>query len=77
MTSWPAKILWINAGTLSIGAPADVTIYDPEEPWIVDENKFFSKGKNSPYIGMKLTGKVTHTLVGGVVKYENGELSRI
>jgi len=74
MTIWPAKILWINAWTLSKGSPADITIYDPSEQWTVDENKFFSKGKNSPYIGMKLTWKVTHTLVGGVVKFEDGEI---
>jgi len=74
MTIWPANILWINAGTLSEWAPADITIYDPKQEWIVDENKFFSKGKNSPYIGMKLTWKVTHTLVNGVVKFEGGEI---
>ncbi len=38
--------------------------------WIVDEKKFFSKGKNSPYIGEKLTGKALYTIVDGVVKYE-------
>jgi len=74
MTVWPAKILWINVGTLSEGSPADITIYDPKQEWIVDENKFFSKGRNSPYIGMKLTWKVTHTIVDGVVKFEKGEI---
>lgn len=74
MTSGPANILWIDAGTLSEWAAADIAIFDPKAEWIVDENKFFSKGKNSPYIGMKLTGKVTHTLVDGVVKFEGGEI---
>ncbi len=75
MTSGPANILGINAWTLSEWAPADIAIYDPEQEWIVDENKFFSKGKNTPYSGMKLTGKVTHTLVGGVVKFENDTIT--
>jgi len=74
MTSGPANILGINAWTLSKGAPADIAIYDPDQEWIVDENKFFSKGKNTPYSGMKLIGKVTHTLVGGVVKFEEGQV---
>ncbi len=74
MTSGPAEILWIPAWTLSLWAPADIAIFDPKQEWIVDENKFFSKWKNSPYIGMKLTGKVTHTLVGGVMKFENWEI---
>lgn len=74
MTSGPANILGINAGTLSIWVPADITIYDPKHEWIVDENIFFSKGRNSPYIGMKLTWKVTHTMVGGVLKFEYGEI---
>jgi len=74
MTVGPAKILGIDAGTLSEGSPADITIFDPKADWVVDENKFFSKGRNSPYIGMKLTGKVTHTIVDGVVKFEEGEV---
>lgn len=74
MTVWPAKILRINAGTLSVWSPADITIFDPNESWIVDENTFFSKGRNTPYSGMQLTGKVTHTIVDWVVKYENGEI---
>lgn len=76
MTIGPARILRIDAGTLREGALADITIFDPNETWIVDEKKFFSKGKNSPYIGMQLTGKVHYTLVGGVVKYRNGGIIR-
>lgn len=74
MTSWPANILGLQTGNLSKGAPADITIFDPQQTWTVDENKFFSKAKNSPYVGKKLTGKVTHTIVGGKVKFEEGNI---
>jgi dihydroorotase len=74
MTCWPAKILWIPGGNLSQGSIADIAIFNPKQEWVVDEDKFFSKWKNSPYIGMKLTGKVTHTIIWGVVKYEKGNM---
>lgn len=74
MTVWPAKILWIDAGTLSEWSPADITIFDPKKTWTVDENKFFSKAKNSPYIGMELIGKVTHTIVDGDLKFEKWKI---
>jgi len=74
MTSGPAQILWLNAWALSIWMPADIAIYDPKQDWIVDENTFFSKGRNTPYSGMTLTGRVTHTIVGWVVKFEDGEI---
>jgi len=50
MTQGPAEILRIDKGHLSVGADADIAIFDPKKKWIVDEKKFFSKGKNSPYI---------------------------
>ena len=74
MTSWPAKILWIPGWNLSEWSMADIAIFDPKQEWVVDENKFFSKGKNSPYIGHTLIWKVTHTLVGWVMKFENWEI---
>ncbi len=76
MTIGPAKILRLNKGTLSVGADADVSIFNLNEKWVVDEKKFFSKGKNSPYIGKTLIGKATHTIVGGVVKYKEGKIVR-
>lgn len=74
MTVGPAKILGINKGHLSVGADADVSIFDIEKEWVVDEKRFFSKGKNSPFIGKKLLGKAAYTIVGGVVKYENNKI---
>ncbi|MCD5375250.1 dihydroorotase [Candidatus Gracilibacteria bacterium] len=74
MTSGPAKILGIPGGNLSDGSPADIAIFNPKTEWIVDENKFFSKGRNSPYIGHTLTGKVIHTMVNGEVKFQDGKI---
>ena len=73
-TSGPASILRIPGGSLWEGAPADISIFDPNETWVVDENNFFSKAQNSPYIGQSLTGKALYTIVGGEVKYEKWEI---
>ena len=51
ITHRPAKILGIHAGTLGAGEPADLTLFDPAEEWVVEEGCFHSKSKNSPYIG--------------------------
>jgi dihydroorotase len=61
----PAKILGINAGTLSVGAPADIALVDLDEQWTVDVNKLHGKSKNTPFKGMTLTGKVKRTILGG------------
>ncbi|PCI29458.1 dihydroorotase [Candidatus Kaiserbacteria bacterium] len=75
MTIGPAKILGLSKkGHLSIGADADISIFDTNEKWTVDETKFFSKAKNSPFIGKELTGKTKMTIVGGKIKFENGEI---
>lgn len=65
MTAEPAKIFGLDAGTLSIGAPADVTIIDPELVWTVDAKKFFTRGSHSPFVGRKLKGKSVATIVRG------------
>lgn len=61
----PAKILGLQAGTLEVGQAADITILDTETEEIVDRNKFYSKGKNTPYHGKSLYGKVHYTIVNG------------
>ena len=61
----PAAILGIRAGTLAIGERADVCIFDPEQQWEVAREALFSQGKNTPYEGWPLVGKVSATLVGG------------
>lgn len=71
ITVKPAKILGINAGHLSIGAAADVCIFDPEEYWTVATAAIKSQGKNTPFLGMELPGKVKYTVINGHVVYED------
>jgi dihydroorotase len=61
----PAKILRLPGGSLSKGAVADVTVFDPEVEWTVDVNAFKSKSRNSCLHGVKLIGKPEFTLLGG------------
>jgi dihydroorotase len=61
----PARLLRINAGTLSIGAPADVTVIDPNLEWTVRVDKFESASRNSPFDGWKLKGRAVRTIVEG------------
>jgi len=70
MSGKPAKLLNIARGALSIGAVADITIIDPRVTWVVDPAQLKSKGKNTPFEGWKMTGRVTHTIVGGKVVYK-------
>ncbi|HOK08367.1 MAG TPA: dihydroorotase [Candidatus Hydrogenedens sp.] len=69
LTKNPAGIIKINAGSLSIGSPADITIFDPNEEWVVTNSCFYSKSSNSPFIGMKLCGKVKYTFCCGKILY--------
>ncbi|MBE7027015.1 MAG: dihydroorotase [Ruminococcaceae bacterium] len=70
----PANILGLNKGTLEAGKGADIVIFDPDEKLVVDVESFKSKGKNSPYDGFELFGKVKYTIVGGNVVVDNGVL---
>ena len=65
MTAEPAKIFGLDAGTLSIDAPADITIIDPELAWTVDAKNFYTKGSHSPFIGREFKGRVVATIVRG------------
>ncbi|MGV8934377.1 MAG: dihydroorotase [Gallionellaceae bacterium] len=66
----PAKILQLEAGHLSIGAVADICIFDPEHFWKVEASALKSQGKNTPFLGMQMQGKVRYTLVNGRVVYQ-------
>ena len=61
----PARLLKISAGTLSIGARADVTLIDPELEWTVTVDRFESAARNCPFDGWKLKGRAVRTIVGG------------
>jgi len=74
LTHEPAKILGDKhgkLGTLAIGAPADVTIFDPALEWVVDTKDFVSKGKNTPLAGERLKGRVIATIYQGELVYQD------
>ena len=71
ITQQPARILGLNAGHLSIGATADVCVFDPEVYWKVEPSALKSQGKNTPFIGMELQGRVRYTLVNGQLVYQS------
>ncbi len=74
LTREPAKILgkrFGKLGGLNINAGADITIFDPDKEWTVDPKAFASKGKNTPWAGSKLKGKVMATIFDGKVVYKD------
>ncbi len=66
----PAQVLGLKKGVIEVGAPADVTIFDTDYEWTVRPEEFFSKGKNTPFAGRTLSGKVMATIVDGEVVFE-------
>ena len=66
LSTRPAKILGLDAGTLATGARADLVLIDPEYPWVLSKDDIISKSKNSPFEDARFTGKVLQTLVAGV-----------
>jgi dihydroorotase len=67
ITTAPANLLGIDAGHLTVGMAADLCLFDPDEYWTVERNMMKSQGKNTPFLGMELAGKVRWTLVSGHV----------
>lgn len=65
----PANILNLDGGELKEGAPADITVADLNEKFVIDSKKFFSKGKNTPFNGYEVYGKVLYTIVDGEIKF--------
>lgn len=70
MSAAPARILNLDGGEIKEGGVADIMIADLDESWVVDPQKFVSKGKNNPFGGYKLDGVVKYTIVDGEVKYQ-------
>ena len=71
VTTKPAQILGLDAGHLSVGRAADICIFDPESCWTVKPAVLKSQGKNTPFLGMELRGKVRYTLVNGQLVYQS------
>jgi dihydroorotase len=70
VTAAPARILGEDTGTLVPGRKADLVLFDPQAQWVVHPEAFLSSGKNSPFAGQTLVGRVRYTLVGGELRYE-------
>ena len=74
MSYRPAQILGLQEkGSVSEGMIADLTVFDPRVEYQIEKNTFLSKGKNTPFDGRRVKGKVQCTLADGVVVYENEE----
>ena len=71
MSYQPARIAGLEAGTLQEGKAADIVLIDPKEEYVIDKNTFASKGKNTPFDGWKVRGKVKMTICDGKIVYED------
>lgn len=69
MSPEPARVLNLPGGDLSVGAVADITVFDPGASWVVEPARFVSKGRNTPFAGLTLRGRTVTTIVGGRVVY--------
>jgi len=72
MSTRPAELMHLDAGVLEVGKPADITVFSTTEKWTVDRNKFYTKGKVSPFDGMTVTGKAKLTVVDGKIVMKEG-----
>jgi dihydroorotase-like cyclic amidohydrolase len=76
MTRRPANLLGLSAGTLAVGAAADICLFDPNEKWRYDAKAGFSKSRNSPWDGQTLTGRAKTTIVAGRVVFNGTKIAR-
>lgn len=72
LSTGPARLLGIEAGTLARGAPADLVLFDPDAPWVVDVGALSSRSKNTPFEGARMQGRVVRTVVAGRTVYDYG-----
>jgi dihydroorotase len=70
ITCEPARILGVASGRIAPGAPGDLVIFDPQAPLRVSADTLKSQGKNTPFLGYELAGRVRYTIVAGNVVYE-------
>lgn len=74
MTKTPAEIVGIPYGQIEVGGLADLTLVDLDAKYTIDGSKFYSKGKNTPFDGFVVKGKVKYTVVGGKIKYQSEDV---
>ena len=72
MSTNPAHIFALKSGNLKVGAPADVTIIDLDKEWVVDNKKFYTTGKVTPFQGKHCQGKAVATIVAGKIVMRDG-----
>ena len=70
ITSEPARVLGVASGRIEPGAPGDLVLFDPDAAWRVTSATLKSQGKNSPFLGLELAGRVRATIVAGNVVHE-------
>ena len=73
MPPTPADLLRLPRGHMSLGATADLIVFDPDEEWTVDPHRFASKARNTPFAGWTVKGRVKYTIVKGQVIYQDQE----
>ena len=71
MSTNPADILHLPKGRMSLGVAADLTIFDPDQEWTIDPEQFASKGRNTPFAGTQVKGRVKYTIVDGQIIYQD------
>jgi dihydroorotase len=71
LSTQPARVLGIGRGTLAVGSPADIAIFDPEREWTLHADGMATKSRNTPFDGWTMKGKTLRTLVGGVTVWED------
>ena len=71
ITTVPATILGIKSGHLDVNANADIVIFNPEQAWKIEACALQSQGKNTPFLGLELLGKVHYTLLNGQITYQS------
>ena len=74
MSTRPAWVLGVDGGTLAVGAAADITVIDPELEWTVECDKFYTRGKASPFSGRRLKGRAVMTVVEGKMVMRDGQV---
>ena len=67
-----AALLGLDKGTLAAGRDADLILFDPDQEWIIDKTKFASKGRNTPFHGRTVRGRVKYTISRGTIIYQEG-----
>ena len=69
MSASPATVLGLDKGRIAVGGTADLVLFDPDEIWTINRNQFASKGRNTPFHGMSVRGKVKYTISEGTIIY--------